>query len=120
MLAAGTINASQAEELLKVISSQKTKISKNEKKNLVFDIVKRDTDKRVVHIKLPVAFINLGMKIIPKEAVIDAKIGNSSFDISSINWDDIFAQAAGGDIGDLFYMEIDDENNPLIIHIYIE
>ncbi|MBN2016875.1 MAG: hypothetical protein JW794_01875 [Candidatus Cloacimonetes bacterium] len=120
MLAAGTINASQAEELIKAISSKKKRPTQNESKRMVFDVIKRDTEKRIIHISIPVAFINAGLKIIPKEATIKTKIGESSFDISSINWEDIFSQAVGGEIGDLFYMEIEDENNPLIIHIYIE
>ena len=120
MLASGKINASQAEELIKAIASKRRSASHNESKRMVFDVIKRDMEKRIVHIAIPISFINAGLKIIPKGAIIKTKIGESSFDISSINWEDIFSQAVGGEIGDLFYMEIEDENNPLIIHIYIE
>ena len=122
MLAGGKINAVQAEELLKAISSQKrSPVVKNEKRRLIFEIKEQDSEKKFIHIELPVSLLHAGLKIIPKEAVINAKIGNSAFDISSINWDDIFAQAAGGEVGDLFYMEIDNEDeHPIIIHIYIE
>lgn len=121
MLAGGKINAAQAEELLKAISTTKKSAVKSEKRKLIFEIKEQDSEKKFIHIELPVSLLHAGLKIIPKEAVINAKIGNSAFDISSINWDDIFSQAAGGEVGDLFYMEIDNEDeHPIIIHIYIE
>ena len=121
MLAIGKINAVQAEELLKAISTTKKSTVKSEKRKLIFEIKEQDSEKKFIHIELPVSLLHAGLKIIPKEAVINAKIGNSAFDVSSINWDDIFSQAAGGEVGDLFYMEIDTEDeHPIIIHIYIE
>ncbi len=121
MLAGGKINATQAEELLKAISSKKKSAVRNEKRRMIFEIKEQDSEKKFIHIELPVSLLHAGLKIIPKEAVINAKIGNSSFDVSSINWEDIFSQAAGSEAGDLFYMEIDNEDeHPIIIHIYIE
>ncbi len=120
MLAGGKINAAQAEELLKAISSKKKSAVRNENRRMIFEIKEQDSEKKFIHIELPVSLLQAGLKIIPTEAVINAKIGNSAFDVSSINWEDIFSQAAGGEIGDLFYMEIDSEERPLIIHIYIE
>lgn len=121
MLAGGKIDACQAEELLKAISSKRKSSVRSEKRRLVFEIKEQDSEKQIVHIELPVSLLHAGLKIIPKEAVINARVGNSTFDISSINWDDIISQAAGGDVGDLLYMEINNEDeHPTIIHIYIE
>ena len=121
MLANGKIDANQAEELLKAISSKRKSPGNSEKRRLVFEIKEQDSEKKIVHITLPITLLQAGLKIIPTEAVINAKIGNSAFDISSINWDDILLQAAGGDVGDLLYMEINnDDKHQIIIHIYIE
>ncbi len=120
MLANGKIDASQAEELLKAVSSKKKGSVRNEKRRMIFEIKEQDSEKKIIHVELPVSLLHAGLKIIPKDAVINTKIGNSAFDFSSINWDDIISQAAGGDVGDLLYMEINDEERPLIIHIYIE
>ena len=121
MLANGKIDANQAEELLKAISSKRKSPGNSEKRRLVFEIKEQDSERKIVHITLPITLLQAGLKIIPTDAVINAKIGNSAFDVSSINWDDILSQAAGGDIGDLLYMEINnDDKYPIIIHIYIE
>lgn len=121
MLAGGKINAAQAEELLKAISSKKKSSVRNEKRRMIFEIKEQDSEKKFIHIELPVSLLHAGLKIIPKEAVINARVGGAAFDISTINWEDIFAQAAGGEVGDLFYMEIDNKDeHPIIIHIYIE
>jgi len=121
MLAGGKINATQAEELLKAISSKKKSAVRNEKRRMIFEIKEQDSEKKFIHIELPVSLLHAGLKIIPTEAVINTRVGNSTFDISSINWDDIISQAAGGDVGDLLYMEINNEDeHPIIIHIYIE
>ena len=121
MLANGKIDANQAEELLKAISSKRKRPGNSEKRRLVFEIKEQDPEKKIVHVELPVTLLQAGLKIIPTEAVVNAKIGNSAFDVSSINWDDILSQAAGGDVGDLLYMEINnDDKHPIIIHIYIE
>jgi len=121
MLAGGKINAAQAEELLKAISSKKKSSVRNEKRRMIFEIKEQDSEKKFIHVELPVSLLHAGLKIIPKEAVINARVGGAAFDISAINWEDIFAQAAGGEVGDLFYMEIDNKDeHPIIIHIYIE
>ncbi|HHE40251.1 MAG TPA: hypothetical protein ENL10_01970 [Candidatus Cloacimonetes bacterium] len=121
MLANGKIDANQAEELLRAISSKRKSSRMSEKRKFVFEIMEQDSEKKIVHIDLPVTLLRAGLKFIPKEAVINAKIGSSAFDISSINWDDILSQAAGGDVGDLLYMEINnDDKHPIILHIYIK
>jgi len=121
MLASGKVDAKQAEELLKAISFKRKSTVRSEMRKLVFDIQEQDSEKHIVHIELPISLLQAGLKILPREAVINAKIGNAAFDISSINWDDIISQAAGGDVGDLLYMEINnDDEHPIIIHIYIK
>ena len=121
MLANGKIDANQAEELLRAISSKRKSSRMTEKRKFVFEIMEQDSEKKIVHIDLPVTLLRSGLNFIPKEAVINAKIGSSAFDISSINWDDILSQAAGGDVGDLLYMEINnDDKHPIILHIYIK
>jgi len=72
---------------------------------MIFEIKEQDSEKKIIHVELPVSLLHAGLKIIPKDAVINTKIGNSAFDFSFNQLDDIISQAAGGDVGDLLYME---------------
>ncbi len=121
LLSQGKINAQQAEELLNAISLKKKKTQSTRSTYFVVDLIEQETNKNLIHLRMPVGLIKAGLKFIPKHAQIQAEIKGSSFDISSINWDDIFAQASDGEIGDLLYLEINrDEEDPLILHVYIE
>jgi len=121
LLAQGKITAQQAEELLKAISSTHKSTTTSKRNYFVVELIEQDTNKNIIHLRMPIALIKAGLKFIPKHAQIQAEIKGSSFDISSINWEDIFAHASDGEIGDVLYLEINREGEePLIIHVYIE
>nr|MBC8490028.1 hypothetical protein [Bacteroidota bacterium] len=57
----------------------------------------------------------------PKNGKIHANLGDTDFDISSINWQEIMEMAAAGETGELFYMDIDEEDKDTItIRISVE
>ena len=121
LLSQGKINAQQAEELLQAISSKKKRSQSFKIKYFVVELIEQATNKNIIHLRMPVSLIKAGLKFIPKHAQIQAEINGSSFDFSSINWEDIFAQASDGEIGDVLYLEINREGEePLILHVYIE
>lgn len=121
LLSDGKITAKQAEQLLSALSTKKEPSSQKKGKFFVIELIEQESEKNIIHLRMPVSLIKAGLKFIPKHAQIQAELKGSSFDISSINWDDILTQASGGEVGDVLYIEINsDEEKPLVLHVYIE
>ncbi|HEX37647.1 MAG TPA: hypothetical protein ENG70_02150 [Candidatus Cloacimonetes bacterium] len=121
LLSDGKITAKQAEQLLSALSTKKEPSSQKKGKFFVIELIEQESEKNIIHLRMPVSLIKAGLKFIPKHAQIQAELKGSSFDISSINWDDILTQASDGEVGDVLYIEINsDEEKPLVLHVYIE
>lgn len=61
------------------------------------------------------------MKFIPKDSGLQANINSTNFDFSSVNWPEILELASSGETGDLFYVEIDeDDGGTTTVRIFVE
>lgn len=120
MLASGKINAEEAARLIDVLSSDKPTSAMKTKK-IIFQIIQEGSDKPKVNIAIPLNLAKIGMKFIPQNGKIKADLGNTDFDFSSINWQEILEMAAAGETGELFYMEVEeDDGKTIVIRIMVE
>jgi hypothetical protein len=114
LVADGKISASDAEKLLAALDGG----TQRKGKMLVFVLEEEDVEK--VKIQIPVAFAKLSAKFIPSQTKLQTQIGSSTFNLHDINWKEIVQLAASGEVGDLFYMDIDDDDGKRkTIRIYV-
>ncbi|MCD4796053.1 MAG: hypothetical protein K8R49_02645 [Candidatus Cloacimonetes bacterium] len=119
MVAEGKITAEEAAKLLAAMNPKPVPTAKG--KRLVFQIIQEGSEKPKVNIAFPLKLAKFGMNFIPKNGKINADLGDTDFDISSINWQEIIEMASSGETGELFYMEVDEENGtPITIRIFVE
>jgi hypothetical protein len=119
MVAEGKITAEEAAKLLSAMNPKPVPAAKG--KRLVFQIIQEGTEKPKVNIAIPLKLAKFGMNFIPKNGKINADLGDTDFDISSINWQEIMEMATAGETGELFYMDIDEEDKGTItIRISVE
>ncbi len=119
MVAEGKITAEEAAKLLAAMNPKHVPATKG--KRLVFQIIQEGSEKPKVNIAIPLKLAKFGMNFIPKNGKINADLGDTDFDISSINWKEIMEMAAAGETGELFYMDIDEEDKGTItIRISVE
>ncbi|RLC52064.1 MAG: hypothetical protein DRH79_05300 [Candidatus Cloacimonadota bacterium] len=122
MVSDGKITADEAAKLLKVLNPEPEKSLKHGKgKKLIIQIIKEGNAKPKVNIAIPLKLAQFGLNFIPENGKFDAHIGNSDVDLSSVNWKEILSLAASGEVGELFYMEVEeDDETPTIIRICVE
>ena len=122
MISDGNITADEAAKLLEAMNPKPAKSMKHGKgKKLIIQIIKEGNAKPKVNIAIPLKLAQFGLNFIPKNGEFDAQIGSSDVDLSSVNWKEILALAASGEVGELFYMEVEeDDETPMIIRICVE
>jgi len=119
MVADGKISAQEAEKLLAAMIPKTAPTIKGKK--LFIRITQEGKAKPKVNIAIPIKLAKIGMHFIPKDAKINASLGSSKFDMSSIDWKEIINMASSGEVGDLFFMEIEeDDGTPTTIRIFVE
>ena len=119
MVAEGKITAEEAAKLLTAMNPKPVSSAKG--KRLVFQIIREGSEKPKVNIAIPIKLAEFGMNFIPKNEKINANLGDTDFDISSINWQEIIEMASSGETGELFYMEVDeDDGTPTTIRIFVD
>lgn len=120
MLAEKKISAEEAAKLLNAVGKTKNEVGK--KKKFLKIMVSKDTkSKPIVNISIPILLIKLGLKFIPKEQMLDAKLNDTNFDFSSIDWDELLKVASQEEVGDLFNAEIEeDDGSTTKVRIYVE
>ena len=119
MIANGKISADEGAKLLFALNRKPKNFRTG--KRIVFQIIQEGKSKPKVNIAIPIKLAKIGMHFIPKEAKINASLGSSKFDLSSIDWKEIIEMASAGEIGDLFYLEIEEEDEtPTTIRIFVE
>ncbi|MEA2103127.1 MAG: hypothetical protein U9P79_00570 [Candidatus Cloacimonadota bacterium] len=120
MVADGKISAEEASKLLSAISS-KSKKKKISGKKLRIIVEEENREKPKVNISIPISLAKLGIKFIPKNSGFHANINNTNFDFSSIDWKEIVELATSGETGDLFHIEVDeDDGATTTVRIFVE
>ena len=119
MVAEGKITAEEAAKLLEVLNPKPQIHGKG--KRLVFQVTQEGASKPKVNICIPIKLAKFGLNFISKNGKINASIGDSDFDMSSINWKEILEMASSGETGELFNMEVEEEGKPATyIRIFVE
>ncbi len=119
MVAEGKISAEEAAKLLQALNPKPSGSKMGRKLHIV--ITQEGSAKPKMNLSIPVKLAQIGMKFIPKNASFDAHFEGSNFDFSSINWKEIMDMVSSGEVGDLFNMEVEeDDKPPTTIRIYVE
>ena len=119
MVAEGKISAEEAARLLEALNPKSASSKMGRKLHIV--IKQEGSEKPKLNLSIPVKLAQIGVKFIPKNANFDAHLESSNFDFSSINWKEIMDMVSSGEVGDLFNMEVEeDDKPPTTIRIYVE
>ena len=120
MITNKTITVEEGTKLLNALNSKEIKNKKRAKK-LHLEINQGEREKSLLKLSIPISITKLGLLFLPNNAKLKANIPNSNFDFSQIDWKQILALAQNGEIGEIFYMEVDEENGETTrIRIYID
>ena len=119
MVADGKISAEDAARLLEALNPKPIRSKIGRKLHIL--ITQEGSEKPKLNLSIPVKLAQIGMKFIPKNANFDAHLESSNFDFSSINWIEIMDMVSSGEVGDLFNMEVEEDDKlPTTIRIYVE
>jgi SHOCT-like protein len=119
MIISGKITAEEGARLMEALNPEPKPAQKGKK--LVIQILQEGAEKPKLNIAIPLKLAKLGLSFIPKNAQFKTNLSNNDIDLSSINWQEILSLATAGEMGELFYMEVEDENNkPLIIKVLVQ
>ncbi len=117
MVAEGKISAEDAAKLLGALREKPRKKGRN------FHILITESGKKnpKLDLSIPVKFAKLGLKFIPKNSKLNAHLGNTDFDFSTIDWQEILELVTAGEVGELFHLDVKEENNEqLTIRIFVD
>ena len=119
MVAEGKISAEEAARLLEALNPKPVSSKMGRKLHLL--ITQEGSEKPKLNLSIPVKLAQIGMKFIPNNANFDAHLDSTNFDFSSINWKEIMDMVSSGEVGDLFNMEVEEDDKlPTTIRIYVE
>jgi len=119
LLADGKITAEEAERLMKALGTKTSTPKKGRK--IVFRITEEGEINPKINIAIPIVLAKIGFKFIPEDAFLNASVNGSNFDFSSINWHEIVQMASNGEIGDLFNLDVEeDDGRNKSIRIFVE
>lgn len=119
LITEGKITAEEGARLMEALDPG----NKPEKKlkKLIIQILQEGSEKPKLNISIPLKLAKLGLGLIPKNAKFNTNLSDNDIDLSQINWKDILDLAASGETGELFYMEVEEEDKkPLIIKILVQ
>ncbi len=120
MLAEKKVSAEEAAKLLEIVGEKENKTTKTPK--FLKILVTNDTkSKPMVKVSIPLLLVKIGLKFVPKDAMLNANINNTKFDFSNIDWEELLKAAKQEDVTDLFNAEInEDDSSTTIVRIYVE
>jgi|GEM_PF-779806 hypothetical protein len=122
MVAEKKISSEEAMKLLSAIDEKKMG-NGNPGRYLKIVVYKNDLDKPKVNISIPIMLVKLGAKFAPKDKQLnlDTEAGNTNFDLSGLDWDELLKLASKGEIGDIFSADIEEDNGGITkVRIFIE
>ncbi|NQV18536.1 MAG: hypothetical protein HQ534_08335 [Armatimonadetes bacterium] len=119
LVSQGKISAEEAAKLLQALNP-KTQIIKKGKR-LVLQVKKEGAEKPKVNLSIPLNLAKISISFLSKNGKINASFGNSNFDFSSINWKEIIEMATSGEIGELFYLEVEEDDGSItLVRVFVE
>ena len=119
LVSQGKISAEEAAKLLQALNPKTQFIKKG--KRLVLQVKKEGAEKPKVNLSIPINLAKIGISFLSKNGKINASFGKSNFDFSSINWKEIIEMATSGEIGELFYLEVEEDDGSITtIRVFVE
>jgi len=119
LVSQGKISAEEAAKLLQALNPKTQVIKKG--KRLVLQVKKEGAEKPKVNLSIPINLAKIGISFLSKNGKINASFGKSNFDFSSINWKEIIEMATSGEIGELFYLEVEEDDGSITtIRVFVE
>ncbi|MBC8526281.1 MAG: hypothetical protein H8D22_05335 [Candidatus Cloacimonetes bacterium] len=121
MVQEGKISAKEALNLIDALNEKKDTEVKSRTRKLKIQVWEDESEKPKVNISIPLAIVKIGTKFIPQNVPINANIGSSKFDFSSIDWNEIFELASKGEVGDIFSVDSEEDDGSITkVRIFIE
>ncbi|MCD4828488.1 MAG: hypothetical protein K8R90_03540 [Candidatus Cloacimonetes bacterium] len=119
MLAEGKVQPAEAMRLFEAVSSERPIALKKAERRLVVQVWQED--RMVFNLRIPVAIIRAGVRLLPRHSVIETQLGSARFDLQSIKWDEVIELIARGEVGEALHVEVDDaDSGPLQVRIFCE
>jgi len=119
MVTEGKISAEEAAKLLQALNPKSKVIKKG--KRLILQVKKEGAEKPKVNLTIPLNLAKIGLSFLSKNGKINASFGNSNFDFSSINWKEIIEMATSEEIGELLYLEVEEDDGSItLVRVFVE
>jgi len=111
MVASGKINAKEAGQLLQALEDKKNK------REMIFQVWTGLRETPLVEFSIPLKLIRLGMRFVPESIML--KAADHQFNLSAVNWKDIFEIAARGELDEIMNATIDDGDAEVRLRIFL-
>ncbi|MCD4652213.1 MAG: hypothetical protein K8S56_10585 [Candidatus Cloacimonetes bacterium] len=111
MVASGRINSEEAARLLQALGGKK------QARTLTFQIWTALRETPLVEVIVPLTIVRLGMRFVPD--MIKLKAADHQFNLSAVNWNDVFEIAARGDPNEILDVSIDDGDADIRLRIFL-
>ena len=119
LVSQGKISAEEAAKLLQALNPKSKVIKKG--KRLILQVKKEGAEKPKVNLTIPLNLAKIGLSFLSKNGKINASFGNSNFDFSSINWKEIIEMATSEEIGELLYLEVEEDDGSItLVRVFVE
>jgi len=121
MVGNNNISVEEGTRLLAALNGSFPKQEQSPKRKIHLEVKRNNCEKPLLNLALPLKLAKLTMNFIPKHTQFKANLQNTDFDFSSIDWQEILAMAADGEVGELFFLELDEaDKEPITIRVYID
>ena len=118
MLAEGKI---KPEEATRLIAALKEKKPARPKQGLFLVMQVVQDDSVLFELRLPLVLVRMGLRLIPRDVMIETRLGPSRLDLQSIKWDEVIEIVSRGDVGEVFNLEVADEDHGTVsVRVYCE
>lgn len=121
MVGNNNISVEEGTRLLAALNGSFPQHKQSPNRKIHLEIKRDNCEKPLLNLALPLKLAKLSMNFLPKQTKFNANLQNTNFDFSSIDWQEILAMAADGEVGELFFLEIDEaDQEPISIRVYID
>ncbi|MFO7896229.1 MAG: hypothetical protein R6U84_04785 [Candidatus Cloacimonadales bacterium] len=121
MVGNNNISAEEGAKLLAALEISPHKKASSPARRIHFEIKQNNREKPLLNLAIPLKLAKLGINFFPHQAKFKANLQNRDFDFSQIDWQEIMAMAADGEVGELFYLEVDeDDGETITIRVYLD
>lgn len=119
MLAEGKVQPDEAMRLMSALKGDVTLNNRRTGRSLVMQVLQDDSV--IFNLRMPLALVRMGVKLIPRNTMIETHLGATRLDLQAIKWDDVIELATRGDLGEILHMDVEDpESGSVQIRLFCE